>query len=194
MSDEQEPLTISPKPWNKLDAKARRRVEMLISTLTESEAGHQHSTQIIDRAPKMEKPQNHPLMRFMFNSLADYVCGTFMGSTAGAQDVFRAVNLGPVADELDGHLAKPVGAHTLKTFIEEHRNTTVAHPTFDPKHVLKRVYNPAQLSNPKIEAQYREAFLSFMNFARIAHLILRDTYPLAAASEDRRWKPVDNSP
>jgi hypothetical protein len=193
VSGDEDDLVVSPTPWVQLDARGRRRVELLISTLSEIEAGLQHGEQVAANAPKIDRPQNHPLMRFMANSLTSYTCGTFMGSTSSAQDVLRSVNLGPLADRLDALLAKPVGDHTLRTFLEEHRNTTVAHPTFDPKHIMRRVFDLAELHDDEVSDQYRDAFFEFMGLAHSVHALLRKAYPLAAVSEDSRsWKPVDS--
>lgn len=188
MAWKDEPLDLAPKVWDELDARGKRRVEMLLSSLSEIEAGWQHSKQVQASGEKLGHDQNHPLFRFMANSLSHYTCGTFMGSTAGAQSVLRDLDLGPVADELDALLAKPVGQHSLKTFLEEQRNTTVAHPTFDPMHMLKRVFDQASLEDPVILKQYRESLTEFMDTTKIVHVLLRKLYPIAAASEDSRWK------
>lgn len=182
------------KSWEELDARGKRRVEMLISTLTEIEAGWQHSGQVLESGEKLGHDEQHPLNRFMAHSVVHFVCGTFMGSTAGAQDVLRSVGLEPAAQELDSILAKKVGGHSLKTFLEEGRNTTVAHPTFDPKHVLNRVFDPASLEDPIVEGHYRSALGEFMKTVRIVHVLLRKLYPLAAASADLPWQPADKSP
>ena len=171
------------KSWEELDARGKRRVEMLISTLTEIEAGWQHSGQVLESGEKLGHDEQHPLNRFMAHSVVHFVCETFMGSTAGAQDVLRSVGLEPAAQELDSILAKKVG-----------RNTTVAHPTFDPKHVLNRVFDPASLEDPIVEGQYRSALGEFMKTVRIVHVLLRKLYPLAAASADLPWQPADKSP
>lgn len=194
MAWKDEPLDIAPTKWDDLDARGRRRVEMLVSQLSEIAAGGEHAKQVDSSGRKLGHDHNHPLFRFMANSLSHYTVGTFMGSTAGAQDVLRSVNLGPVADELDELLAKPVGGHTLKTFLEEQRNTSVAHNTFDPKHMLKRVFSEADLNNPEILQQYRDALTEFLDTVKITLVLLRRVYPVAAASEDARWQPVDNPP
>jgi len=96
-----------------------------------------------------------------------------------------------LADRLDALLAKPVGDHTFRTFLEEHRNTMIAHPTFDPKHIMPRAFDPAAFHDDVGSEQYRDALFDFMGLARSVHALLRKAYPLAAASEDSRWRPVD---
>ena len=181
-------INIAPTPWDELDARGQRRITMLISTLSEIEAGFQHSEQVTRSAPKVARPHDHPLMRFMLNSLTNYACGAFMGSSAGALDVLRSVNLGLWADSLDALLEKPVGSHTLRTFMEDHRNTTVAHPTFDHRQMQRRVFDPASLEDDAIREQFRTAITEFLNAARLTLALIRKVYPIAAASEDLRWK------
>ncbi len=177
-----------PRPWDKLSQRQRARVELLLSKLMEIEAGTQHTSQLAQQVPQPE----HPLNRFMFNSLIQYLHGCFMAGSAGVQDVLRSVDLIALAEQIDKRLALPVGTHTLKTFIDEHRNTLLAHPSFDPKAYVDRVAAKADLRDETVRQRFFASLDELGVLTRFIHRFLRESYPIAASREDARWKPVDN--
>lgn len=136
----------------------------------------------------------HPLNRFMAMSLMQYLHGSFMAGSTGAQDVLRAVHLDGIADEIDNRLAMQIGGNTVRTYISEIRNTRVAHPTFDPKHAMKRAFGKVDLRDNDIRGQFFGALIELWTLTRFTLRHLRETYPITARLDDSRWKPVDNPP
>lgn len=174
-----------PKAWSKLDRRTQHRVQFLLDQLIEIEAGARHSVQVVEEA----RASNHPLARFMFKAQLSYFHGCFMAGATGAQDVLRSLDLNPLADEIDARLKLPVGNKNLKMFLAEHRSTTGAHPSFDPTHVLRRVFRGSNLADKAVERQFRKALGDLMLLSRFTLQYLREQYPIAAAASDSWWAP-----
>jgi hypothetical protein len=168
----------------------QRRVSMLISKFMDLHAGIKHSFRVHDQTGSPE----HPLCRFMFNGIVQHFHACYIASGNGAQDVLRRIGFGSQADEIDKRLSLPVGGHTLRTYIDEHRNTLLAHPSFDPLPFWKRVVRKADLHDASVKEQFGFGLYELTVLTQFVHGELRKAYPIAASWDDERWTPVDNPP
>jgi hypothetical protein len=172
--------SLTPTPWHDLPRRDQERVPLLVSTLSEFAAGfslmHDNSSRVSSRV--------HPSHRFIVNGLDSYLHALYMAGDQGAQSILRSIGLTEQAIVIDVILEMSVGTTTLRGFLQEHRNTILAHPSFTTGPAMKRVFEKADLHDPKTAAEYNRAKEALVQATRALHVLLRRLYPEAARSED----------
>jgi hypothetical protein len=163
---------------------------MAISALHEFGAADEHMVRL---KADMALVASDPLVRFVVNSESAYLHGFYLAGARGLQSVLRTAGFLTVADRIDEILSLQVGGMTFGGYLSEHRNTMIAHPTFDPEVVGERVHRKAPLSDPQNLQVFREGLDELRRITLWLYPALHTQYPIAARREEDWSKGLDGS-